>query len=184
MTEAERQVDYREAVNDFLKLYAQELERQALKLANFYYIDRHELLSRTAVTVWKKWHTELSELPAKECYRYALRIIFNHARNLSKGARREWVRCELCPGDELAQIATPSSLWRDPAVEVIFRDERLAIYRAISQLNGRCKDVMVLIALGLEHGEIRRELGMSVSNLTSTLSRARRELREIVGGEL
>lgn len=183
MTEAERQIDYHEAVNDFLKLYAQELELQALKLGSFYSIDRHELLSRTALTVWKKWNGEFSELPSEECYKYTLRILCNHARNLSKSFRREWSRCEPCSDDESGKMAAPSVLWRDPAVEAIFRDERLAIYRAISRLKGRCRDVMVLVALGLEYAEIRQELGMTVSNLTSTLCRARKELRELLGGE-
>jgi DNA-directed RNA polymerase specialized sigma24 family protein len=80
---------------------------------------------------------------------------------------------------------------RDPAVEAIFREEIFAIYRAITQLHGRRRDVMVLVALGLENNEIRQELDMTVTNLTTTLKRARKSLREILeledgheGGEL
>jgi DNA-directed RNA polymerase specialized sigma24 family protein len=72
--------------------------------------------------------------------------------------------------------------YQDPvAVEAIFEDELFAIYKAISQLDGRCRDVMTLIALGLENSDIRQELGMTVTNLTSTKARARRLLREILG---
>jgi DNA-directed RNA polymerase specialized sigma24 family protein len=42
---------------------------------------------------------------------------------------------------------------------------------------------MALIALGLEYSEIRQELDMTVTNLTSTLGRARKLLREILGLE-
>ncbi len=180
MTSGERPVDYNEAVNDFLKLHEQELELQAIKLTKFYSIDLHELLSRTAVTVWEKWPSELCALPRDKCYRYALRILFNHARNLSKGARRHWSTYELLPDEELEHSAYSATTWRDPAVEAIFRDERLAIYTAISRLNGRSRDVMVLVALGLENSDIRQELGLTVTNLTSTLKRARKSLREIL----
>lgn len=172
--------DCNEAVNDFLKLHEQELELQAIKLTRFYSIDLHELLSRTAVTVWKKWPSELSTLPRDKGYKYALRIMSNHARNLSKGARRDWSKCEFLPGYELERSAYVTTMWRDPAVEAIFRDERLAIYRAISLLGGRCRDVMVLVALGLENSEIQQELDMTETNLTSTLRRARKSLREIL----
>ncbi|MGH3750185.1 MAG: hypothetical protein ACRDT8_22620, partial [Micromonosporaceae bacterium] len=92
-------------------------------------------------------------------YRYTLRILANHARNLSKGARREWNKCEPIPTEGLERFASVTT-WHDPAVEIVFKDDRLAIYNAISLLEGRCRDVMVLIALGLENSEIREELGM------------------------
>lgn len=180
MTSEEHPVDYSEAVNDFLKLHEQELELQAIMLTRFYSIDLHELLSRTAVTVWEKYPSELHMLPHDKSYKYALRILFNHARNLSKGARRHWSRCDFLPDEELEYLAYSTTTWRDPAVEAIFRDERLAIYKAISRLNGRSRDVMVLVALGLENSEIRQELGLTVTNLTSALERARKSLREIL----
>jgi DNA-directed RNA polymerase specialized sigma24 family protein len=181
VTSAEHLGDCNEAVNDFLKLHEQELELQAVKLTRFYGIDLHELLSRTAVTIWEKWPDKLCTLPHDESYKYVLRILSNHARNLSKGARRDWSKCEFLSGDELERSAYAATTWRDPAVEAIFRDERLAIYRAISLLDGRCRDVMVLVALGLENTEIRQELGLTVTNLTSTLERARKSLRKILG---
>jgi DNA-directed RNA polymerase specialized sigma24 family protein len=42
---------------------------------------------------------------------------------------------------------------------------------------------MVLVALGLENNEIRQELGLTVTNLTSILGRARRSLQETLGLE-
>jgi DNA-directed RNA polymerase specialized sigma24 family protein len=184
-------IDYREAVNDFLKLHKQELELQAIKLTGFYGIDFHELLSRTSRTVWKKWPKKLCTLPGDEKYRYARRILFNHARNLSKSTRRDWNKREPSSGDELERSNYATTTGRDPAVEAIFREEIFAIYRAITQLHGRRRDVMVLVALGLENNEIRQELDMTVTNLTTTLKRARKSLREILeledgheGGEL
>lgn len=183
MTRVERPADYNESVNDFLKLHEQELELQAIKLTRFYGIDLHELLSRTAVTVWEKWPCELHALPNNEIYKYTLRILCNHARNLSKGTRRHWSKCELLSDEELRNFPYTTTAWRDPAVEAIFRDERLAIYRAISLLSGRCRDVMVLVALGLENSEIRQELDLTATNLTTILGRARELLREILNLE-
>ncbi|MGH3719793.1 MAG: RNA polymerase sigma factor [Pseudonocardiaceae bacterium] len=180
MTRAERPEDYNEVVNDFLKMHEQELELQAIKLTRFYSIDLHELLSRTSVTVWGKWSSRLCILSDDESYRYTLRVLSNHARNLSKNARRDWSNRENFSGEELERLACATTAWRDPVVEAIFRDERLAIYTAISRLDGRCKDVMVLVALGLENDEIRQELHITVTNLTSTLARARKSLREIL----
>lgn len=179
MTGAERPIDHNEAIKDFLKMHEQELEAQAIKLAGFYGVDLHELLSRTSVTVWKKWSSVLCALPENESYRYTLRILSNHARNLSRSAQREW--SEPCQDDELERLTCAVTTWRDPAIEAIFRDEVFTIYTAISRLNGRCRDVMVLLALGLEHREIRQELGMTVTNLTSTLARGRKSLQEILG---
>lgn len=181
MTSEERSVDYNEAVNDFLKLYEQELELQAIKLARFYSIDHHELLSRTADIVWKKWPSSLCTLPHDKIYKYALCTMFNHARNLSKNARRHWGKCGPLSGEELERSDYMTSTWQDPAVEAIFRDERLAIYRAISLLNGIHREVMILVAIGLENSEIRQELRLTKTNLTSILARARKLLREIPG---
>jgi DNA-directed RNA polymerase specialized sigma24 family protein len=181
MTKVERPVDYNEAVNDFLKLHQQELELQALKLSRLYRIDLHELLSRTTETVWKKWSDVLCTLPQDNSYKYVLRIMSNHARNLSRNARRDESKCESLPGEELESLTYATITWRDPvAVEAIFEDERFAIYKAISLLDGRCRDVMALIALGLENSEIRQELGLTETNLTSILWRARKSLREIL----
>jgi DNA-directed RNA polymerase specialized sigma24 family protein len=181
VTSAKRPIDHNEAVNDFLKLHEQELELQAIKLMGFYPgEDLHELLSQTAETVWEKWASELCSLPHHEIHKYTLRVMYNHALNLSKKARRHWSRFDYFPDEQLECSTCAAAPWRDPAVEAIFRDESLAIYRAISQLDGRSKDVMVLVALGLENSEIRQELGLTATNLTSILGRARKSLRKIL----
>lgn len=182
MSSAKSPDDYNEAVNHFIKSYGQGLELQALKLTGCYNIDVHELLSRTAMTVWKKWSSEFCTLPDSKRYQHTLRILFNHARNLSKNARRHESKCDLLPGDELECLTYTITTYQDPvAVEALFEDERFAIYKAISQLDGRCKDVMTLIALGLEDCDIRRELGITATNLRSIKTRARKLLREILG---
>ncbi|MCA1703965.1 MAG: hypothetical protein LC808_12135 [Actinobacteria bacterium] len=165
MISMEHSADRDEEVNDFLKLHEKDLEREAIKLTKFYSTDLHELLSRTRVTVWKKWRGELCNLSHNESYRYTLRILANHARNLSKGARRDWSKFEPVPNEALERLVRVTT-WRDPAVEIVFKDDRLAIYNAISLLEGRCRDVMVLIALALIiHGVGRLTTGTAFGDL-------------------
>ena len=182
MASAERSGDHNEAVSHFLKLHGKELELQAIKLTGCYRIDLHELVSRTLVTVWEKWSTELYALPDDECYNRTLRILSNHARNLSKSARRREAKCDLLSSEELERLTHVITPHQDPvAAEAMLKDKVYAIYKAISQLDGRCRDVMTLIALGRENNEIRRELDMTMTNLTSTKSRACKLLYEILG---
>lgn len=184
MTSTGRSRDYNEAVGYFLKLHGQELELRAIQLTKWYGVDLHELLSRTSVTVWEKWPSELCTLPDDECYKRTLRIMYNHTRNLSKSAKRHEAKCDLLPSEELERLIHAITPLQDSvATEAIFEDERFEIYKAISQLDGRCKDVMSLIALGLDSNEIRQQLNMTMTNLTTTKLRARKSLNEILGLE-
>lgn len=171
--------DDEEGLGDYLNKCEQEIEIQALKLARIYRIDLHELLSRTGQTIWDKWRLMSAFEDDLKRNGYWLGILANHSRNLSRKQRREWTECQPA-GHQLDCNATERSSWRDPAVESLFKDEQLRIYRAIARLRGRSRDVMSLRALGRNDDEIRAELAMTPTNFSTTLSRARRELREIL----
>lgn len=182
MTSAKQTPNYNNEINCFLKLYGKELELRAMKLTGCYSIDFHELLSRTSITVWEKWPGELCALSDSERYKLTIRILLNHARNLSRNARRDEAKYIPISAEELDNFTHAIMPYQDSVtIEVIFEDERFEIYRAISQLDGKCKDVMTLIALGFEDGEIRRELGMTATNLTTTKARGRKSLRKTLG---
>jgi DNA-directed RNA polymerase specialized sigma24 family protein len=182
MTTAKRTSDYNEAINQFLKLYGKELELRAMKLTGCYGIDFHELLSRTAVTVWEKWPDALCALPDDERYKFTVCTLLNHARNLSRNARRDEAKFILISGEELDSLTRAIAPYQDSvAIEAIFEDERFEIYGAISLLGDKCRDVMTLIALGLEDVEIRQELGMTATNLSTIKARARKLLRKTLG---
>lgn len=184
MTSAGGSGDYNEALDHFVKLHIEELEVQANKLAGCYGIDCDELLSRTLETVWKKWASELCALPDSECFKRTPRILYNQARNLSKSARRSAAKCSTLSSEELERL-TRTITRQDPvAAEAIFEDERLTIYKAISQLHGACRDVMSMIALGLDNDEIRQVLNITMTNLTSTKLRARKQLDKILGRKI
>jgi DNA-directed RNA polymerase specialized sigma24 family protein len=166
-------------LSDYLRKCEQEIELQALKLARIYRIDLHELLSRTGQTIWEKWPLMCVFEDDLKRNRYGLRILANHSRNLSRNQRREWTECR--PASHLLERDLTEELgWRDPAVEALFRDEQLQIYRAIAHLRGRSRDVVSLQALGLSDEEIRAELRMIPTNFSTTVSRARRELKCIL----
>lgn len=168
-----------EGLRDYLGKYEQEIEIQALKLAQIYRIDLYELLSRTGQTIWEKWQLMSTFEGDVERNRYGFGILANHARNLSRKQRREWARCQ--PASDLPEGSSAEGLgWRDPSIEALFKDEQFAIYRAVAQLKGRSRDVMSLRALGLNDVEIRAELNMTPTNYSTALSRARRELRGIL----
>lgn len=168
-----------EGLRDYLKKFEQEIELQALKLARIYRIDLHELLSRTGQTIWSKWRLMSTFEDDLKRTGYWFGILANHSRNLSRKQQREWTECQPA-GHQLACNATEGSSWRDPAIEALFKDEQFRIYRAIAQLRGRSRDVMSLRALGRSDDEIRAELEITPTNFSTTLSRARRELREIL----
>jgi DNA-directed RNA polymerase specialized sigma24 family protein len=184
MTMAERPRDYNEEVNHFLKLHGKELEFRALKLTRCYNIDFHDLLSLTAETVWQKWPDELCTLPDDKQGKRATQILFNHARNLSKGTRRRGRKLLLVSSSELERLTHAITSHEDPvAVNAIFQDERFKIYRAICRLRGRSKEVMTLLALGLEDSEIRDQLEISEGNLRTIKSRACKSLLLSLGLE-
>ncbi len=171
--------DDEEGLRDYLKRYEQEIELQALKLTRIYRIDLHELLSRTGQTIWNKWGLMSAFENDVKRQGYWAGILANHSRNLSRKQQREWTECQ--PASHQLDCNVPEgSSWRDPAIEALFKDEQFRIYRAIAQLRGRSRDVMSLRALGRTDDEVQAELEITPTNFSTTLSRARRELREIL----
>lgn len=167
------------ALRDYLKKWEQEIEFQSLKLARIYRVDHHELISRTYRTVWEKWQLISAFEDDAKRNRYWLGVLANHARNLLRKQQGEWAGCQPA-SHQLECDVTESSSWRDPAIEALFKDEEFRIYRAIAQLSGRSRDVMSLRALGMSDDDARAELEMTPTYFSTALSRARRELREIL----
>ncbi len=168
------------AVNHFLTLHRRDLEIHALKLARIYSIDLHELLSRTYRTTWKNWTNKIEVLLEPQRRQYALTTLANHARNLSRVRDTDWKHFRPASNEELEAAAGAIPAWRDPAVEAVFKDERLTIIRAIAHLDEKQKDVMALIALGWDHPAIVEQLNISHAEMKKRLGSARRALRRIL----
>ncbi len=167
------------AINQFLKSTRTETELQALKLARIYEVDVHDILSRTGTTVWEKWADPLSRLDERERCAYVATVMINHAKNLVRIRKRDWAACPPTLDQELNSARAPQ--WIDPAIESLFRDEQLRIYRAIAQMKpGKPKDVMVHLAMGFHSDEVQAMLKMTRTNYASQLSRARKQLRSIL----
>jgi DNA-directed RNA polymerase specialized sigma24 family protein len=167
---------------EFMKRHEHDFEVQAIKLSQFYYgADVHDILSRTVSTLWEHWHFgELSAQEARVQRASALAVMRHHTLNLSRKRRSEWTRCRPVSDEDLQAVCTPSDDWHDILSGSIISDNVYAIYRAISKLPRRQKDVMTLLALGFDNEEIKTELGMTASNFTTTLHRARKTLRKIL----
>lgn len=168
------------AVSRFLTLHRRALEVHALKLARIYSIDLHELLSRTYCTIWKNWSNKIEVLLEPQRRQYVLTTLANHARNLGRVRDTDWRHFRPTSNEGLEAAAGAIPAWRDPAVEALFKDERLAIIRAIAHLDEKQKDVMALIVLGWNHPAIVEQLNISHSEMKKRLDSARRALRRIL----
>ncbi len=168
------------AVNRFLTLHRRDLEIHALKLARIYFVDLHELLSPAYRTIWENWANKIEVLLERQRRQYALTTLVNHARNLNRVRDTERRHFRPTSNEELEAAAGAIPDWRDPAVEALFNDVRLAIIRAIAHLDEKQKDVMALIVLGWERPAIAEPLNISHSEMKKRLSSARRALRRIL----
>ena len=180
MTAASERINSSQNMDEFLKTHWPQLEIDALKLAKFYSLDLNELLSRTQVTIWQKWDATLQSLEESARRGYARTTLAHHARNLNRLGHKKREELRSLADEESHDISDATPAWRDPAVEIVFRDTELTIYRAIAHLQGKQKDVMALIALGWDHRSISEQLQMSDTHVKSTLHRARIALREIL----
>lgn len=170
-------------LDQFLKAARAEVELQALKLARVYEVDVHDILSRTGITIWKKWDDPIAGLGERERNNYVATVMVNHAKNLARKRKKDWATRIPSSGQESTDGGCAPH-WVDPAMEVLFRDEQLRVYRAIARMKpGRPKDVMALYAIGFHSQEVQATLDMTQTNFRSQLSRARKELRVILGVE-
>jgi len=180
VTTASEPPDPSQNIDEFLKIHWLQLEIDALKLAKVYSLDLNELLSRTQVTIWQNWEITVQSLEESARRGYARTTLANHARNLNRLRHKQHEELRSFSDEDIHDISGATSAWRDPAVEIVFRDGELMIYRAIAHLQGKQKDVMALIALGWDHRSISDQLQMSDTHVKSTLHRARIVLREIL----
>jgi RNA polymerase sigma factor (sigma-70 family) len=170
------------AFREFMKCHERDFEAQAIKLSLFYRgADIHDIISRTITTLWDQWHSgELSTKESTAQRGAAVTVMQNHARNLSRKRRREWERCRPVPDEDLRAVYRLADEWHDISLDAVMNDNVYVIYRAISRLPDRQKDVMALLALGLSNASIAAKLGMTTTNFTSTLSRARNALKNML----
>jgi len=91
------------------------------------------------VTIWQNWETTVQSLEESARRGYARTTLANHARNLNRLRHKQHEELRSFSDEDIHDISGATSAWRDPAVEIVFRDGELMIYRAIAHLHGEAK---------------------------------------------
>jgi|JI10StandDraft_1071094.scaffolds.fasta_scaffold401010_1 RNA polymerase sigma factor (sigma-70 family) len=97
-------------------------------------------------------------------------------RRRSEGRRRRWEERAALDQDPFCPIC-------NPADELERRETLTALEDALADLSSEHRVVLALRAAGLEYDEIAAELALPVGTIRSRLNRARRSLRERMGGD-
>ncbi|MHB1328914.1 MAG: RNA polymerase sigma factor [Gemmatimonadales bacterium] len=130
--------------------------------------DGDDLFQEICFAIWRSLPTFRGECSERT---FAFRI--GHNRGLTHRSRRRPEPVEL---DEAARDERPG-----PDAIVVAATERDRLLDAIRQLGDGHRQVVLLSLEGLSHGEIGEVLGISENNVAVRLSRARKELRAILG---
>lgn len=111
---------------------------------------------------------------------WLIRVTKNLALNHAKRKSRENASLE-----KIKKGAIPSAnSFKDGASELLQKESRLAVRRAVSQLPEMYKTVIVLREYaGLDYKQIGKMLNISESNVKVRVHRARKELEVVLGRE-
>ncbi|MFD4357480.1 RNA polymerase sigma factor [Nocardia sp. NPDC058518] len=174
----------RASFETFLRVY---LELKLIPVAYRYAAVRQlpsasamDILSTALVRVWEKqWHTLATENDERR-----LATIFRFMQLVSLEQQRKEGRAIVTAPDEL-----PDCAGRDPYEYV---DSRLAaesavalVAEALSELPDEQRTIIELAGIaGLSVSEIATQTGLTATNVSSRLSRARARLKHMVGGHV
>jgi RNA polymerase sigma factor (sigma-70 family) len=112
----------------------------------------------------------VAELPtAGEQRAYLIRIMINEALQILRYPHRRWERLGVDAGEYETVQGSP-----DENLEA--REDLQLVWKAIGELPGVRREVVVLRAAGYEYGEIAARLGISKSTVRSHISYARQQL--------
>jgi RNA polymerase sigma-70 factor, ECF subfamily len=133
--------------------------------------DRDDLLQEIAMGIWQA-------LPGfrAECSERTFLFRIAHNRAIAYSIRHR-SRGEI--PDAPLDTADPAP---DPEAALVREESGERLSRAVRALPITFRQVVVLLLEGLEYGEIAEIMGISQSNVGARLTRARKLLREIMGG--
>lgn len=110
---------------------------------------------------------------------WLIRVTKNLAINHAKKKSRENASLE-----KMKKGAVPTATFKDGASELLQKESRLAVRRAVAQLPEIYKTVIVLREYAdLDYKEIGKMLNISESNVKVRVHRARKELEVVLGRE-
>lgn len=150
-----------------IRLHGPALRRLALAYGRTA-ADGDDLFQDICFAIWRSLPTFRGDCSERT---YAFRI--GHNRGLTYRSRRRPDPVEL---DDAARDERPG-----PDAMTVAASERDRLLDAIRQLGDGHRQVVLLSLEGLSHAEIGEVLGISENNVAVRLSRARKELRLLLG---
>jgi RNA polymerase sigma-70 factor (ECF subfamily) len=134
-------------------------------------IQREDLLQEIAVAIWRALPRFREEASIRT---FVARIAHNRSVDHVLTQRRDGRVIDL---DEQIADTRPC-----PEEETTSRQDRARLLAAVHRLPIALRQVVSLALEGFSHGEIASVLGLEVNTVDVRLSRARRALREALGG--
>jgi RNA polymerase sigma-70 factor (ECF subfamily) len=134
----------------------------------------------------KVWDAERARDLAQEAFVRALQHepkqprawLFQVAANLARDEARTVIRRKRHLVLLKAEAETRANSTRDPASELVEREQLGAVREALDSLSEKDREALLLWDAGQSYTEIARELGLAVGAVGTTLARARRRLAE------
>ena len=133
--------------------------------------EREDLEQDIALAIWRALPTFRGECAERT---FVLRIAHNQALSLLSKRRARPPAGEL---DEDSPADEP-----DPEALAGLSQKMTSLFRALHRLSFSQRQVLVLALEGLTHEEIGEVVGISPGNVAVRVSRARTELKKLVGG--
>ncbi|HXL20384.1 MAG TPA: RNA polymerase sigma factor [Streptosporangiaceae bacterium] len=161
------QAPYGDAESLFLAAHADLVRAVYALLGN--HADTEDAAQNSFYKLMVAWD-RVAELPtAGEQRAYLIRIMINEALQILRYPHRKWERLGVDAGEYEAVQGSP-----DEKVEA--REDLQLVWKAIGELPGVRREVVVLRAAGYENREIAARLGISKSTVRSHISYARQQL--------
>lgn len=152
------------------------LEQRARSLAAQTGVDHHALFSHTVEVLHRRWG-DLVPPRERTGRAFARRVVASRLRDLVRSGQARYEQ----PSADVRAILDrrmPADQWADdPEYEVLRKESRTRIHRAIRELPEPARSVIVLRTEELSLAEIAELLGLDGSEVRNALLRARRALK-------
>jgi RNA polymerase sigma-70 factor (ECF subfamily) len=164
----------------FYRRTSETLHRKAYRMCRGNEADADDAHQRTYLQALKHWRTTLSGMADKQRNAWLATTLANEALQIWRAPHRS------------REAAAPDDLGWDPAAPtitvdadaVVAADDYHNVCRAISQLEGRQREVIALHCLaGYEISEVAEMLGIKTATVRAHLHTGRASIREIMARE-
>jgi len=135
--------------------------------------DAEDAVQNGCFKLMMAWHRVGRLETAQQQRAYLMRMILNEALQILRSPHRRWEDL----GADTAERAGTQPSFED---EIQAKQDLGQVWRAIGELPGTRRDVVLLHAAGWEYPDIAARLGINVSTVRSHISEARKQLSRTV----